>query len=163
GTASRSGDAHRIGRGARQVDRAVSDREPGARRIRRYRGSGARPSGHAVSPDTGPRDHGRRTATLDWRVLTFSATTAVAGAVPFGLAPALRGSKLTVAGAYRDGGRGQAGAGSYRFQHSLIVVETALAVVLLTIGAVLLQTFQQLRQLDLGIRGERVLTFVTPL
>ena len=101
--------------------------------------------------------------TLDWRVLAFSATTAMAAAVTFGLAPALRGSNRTVAGAYRDGGRGQAGAGSYSFRHSLIVVETALAVVLLTIGAMLLQTFQQLRQLDLGLRGERVLTFVTPL
>ena len=63
----------------------------------------------------------------------------------------------------RDGGRGSAGGRSYRFQHSLIVVETALAVVLLTSGGLLLQTFQHLRQLDLGIRRDKVLTFVTPL
>ena len=63
----------------------------------------------------------------------------------------------------RDGGRGSAGGRSHRFQHSLIVVETALAVVLLTTGGLLLQTFQHLRQLNLGIRSEQLLTFVTPL
>lgn len=50
-----------------------------------------------------------------------------------------------------------------RFQHSLIVLETALAVALLASGGLLLQTFQHLRQLDLGIRSDNVLTFVTPL
>jgi hypothetical protein len=59
-------------------------------------------------------------------------------------------------------GRGSASARSYRFQHSLIVVETALAVLLLTMGGLLLQTFHQLRGVDLGIRRENVLTFVTP-
>ena len=34
---------------------------------------------------------------------------------------------------------------------------------LLTSGGLLLQTFQHLRQLDLGIRSEKLLTFVTPL
>jgi predicted permease len=63
----------------------------------------------------------------------------------------------------RDGGRGSAGARSYRLQHSLIVIETALAVLLLTSGAVLLQTFQHLRHLDLGLRSEQLLTFETPL
>jgi predicted permease len=83
--------------------------------------------------------------------------------VVFGLAPAIRGSRIDLLGALRDGGRGHVGARSHRFQHSLIVAETALAVVLLTVGGLLLQTFQHLRQLDLGIRGDRVLTLVTPL
>jgi hypothetical protein len=43
------------------------------------------------------------------------------------------------------------------------VLETALAVILLAIGGLLLQTFRHLRRLDLGIRRERVLTRVTPL
>jgi hypothetical protein len=49
------------------------------------------------------------------------------------------------------------------FRHSLIVVETALAVVLLTCGGLLLQSFQHLRNTDLGIRTDRLLTFETPL
>jgi predicted permease len=101
--------------------------------------------------------------TLDWRVLTFSAAIAVAAGLTFGLAPALGGWRRALQEGLRDGGRGSAGARSHWFQQSLIVVETALAVVLLTSGGLLLQTFQHLRHLDLGILGEQVLTFETPL
>jgi putative ABC transport system permease protein len=101
--------------------------------------------------------------TLDWRVLAVSAAIALAAAVTFGLAPALRGSRLSLEDGLRDGGRGHAGGRSHRVQYSLIVAETALAVLLLTTGGFLLQTFQHLRQLDLGIRSDRILTFVTPL
>jgi predicted permease len=101
--------------------------------------------------------------TLDWRVLAFCAAVAVAAALIFGLVPAISGSRTRLHEGLRDGGRGSSGARSHRFQHSLIVLETALAVILLAIGSLLLQTFQHLRQLDLGIRSERVLTLVTPL
>ena len=101
--------------------------------------------------------------TLDWRMLAFCAAIAVAAALTFGLAPAMSGSRVALHEGLRDGGRGSSGARSHRFQHSLIVLETALAVILLAIGGLLLQTFQHLRQLDLGIRSERVLTLVTPL
>ena len=52
----------------------------------------------------------------------------------------------------RDGGRGSTGARSHWFQHSLIVVETALAVVLLTCGGLLLRTFHHLSHYDIGMR-----------
>jgi len=45
----------------------------------------------------------------------------------------------------------------------LIVVETALAVVLLTCGGLLLQTYHYLRHNDVGMRSERLLTFETPV
>lgn len=100
---------------------------------------------------------------LDWRVLAFSAGAAIAATLIFGLAPALRGSQLAPQDGLREGGRGTAAARSYLFQHSLIIVETALAVLLLTCGGLLLRTFQHLRNADLGIRSERLLTFETPL
>jgi hypothetical protein len=101
--------------------------------------------------------------TLDWRVLAFSAAIAIAAGLTFGLAPALGGSRFALQEGLREGGRGSSGTRSHWFQHSLIVMETALAVVLLTSGGLLLQTFQHLRRLDLGIRSEKLLTFVTPL
>ena len=101
--------------------------------------------------------------TLDWRVLAFSATIAVAAGLTFGLVPALSWSRVALEEGLREGGRGAAGARSHWFQHSLIVIETALAVVMLTSGGLLLQTFQHLRQLDLGIRRENLLTLETPL
>lgn len=110
-----------------------------------------------------PEAMGTARLTLDWRVLAFSAAVAVAAALTFGLAPALRGSRLVPQDGLRDGGRGTTGTRSQWLQHSLIVVETALAVVLLTCGGLLLQTFQHLRNTDLGFRSERLLTFETHL
>ena len=101
--------------------------------------------------------------TLDWRVLLFAVVIAVAAGLTFGLTPALGSSRIALQADLRDGGRGSAGTRSYRFQHLLIVIETALAVVLLTTGGLLLQTFQHLQQLNLGIRSQQLLTFVTPL
>src|SRR5262249_58623938 len=63
----------------------------------------------------------------------------------------------------REGGRGAAGARSHWFQHSLIVIETALAVALLTSGGLLLETFRHLRNTDLGLRREKLLTLEIPL
>jgi predicted permease len=110
-----------------------------------------------------PEAMGATRLTLDWRVLAFSAAAAAAATLTFGLVPALRGSRTAPQDAIRDGGRGRAGARSHWFQHSLIVVETALAVVLLTCCGLLLQTFQHLRNKDVGFRSERLLTFETPL
>ncbi|MCI0363489.1 MAG: ABC transporter permease [Phycisphaerales bacterium] len=110
-----------------------------------------------------PETMGTARLTLDWRVLAFSAAAAIAAALIFGLAPALGGSRVAPQEGLRDGGRGAAGPRSHWFQYSLIMVETALAVVLLTCGGLLLQTFQHLRNTDLGIRSEKLLTFETPL
>ncbi|RPJ50055.1 MAG: FtsX-like permease family protein, partial [Acidobacteria bacterium] len=110
-----------------------------------------------------PETMGTVRITPDWRVLAFSASVAIAAGLTFGLVPALRGSRLAPQEGLREGGRGTAGARSHWFQHSLIIIETALAVVLLTSGGLLLQTFQHLRNTDLGIRSEKLLTFETPL
>jgi predicted permease len=110
-----------------------------------------------------PETMGPLRLTLDWRVLAFSAASAIAAALTFGLVPALRGSRIGPQDGLREGGRGAAGARSYWLQHSLIVIETALAVALLTSGGLLLQTFQHLRNTDLGVRREKLLTFETPL
>jgi putative ABC transport system permease protein len=110
-----------------------------------------------------PEAMGAVRLTLDWRVLAFSACAAIVAALTFGLAPALRGSRVAPQEGLRDGGRGTAGARSHWFQHALIVVETALAVALLTCGGLLLQTFQHLRNTDIGFRSDRLLTFETQL
>jgi putative ABC transport system permease protein len=110
-----------------------------------------------------PEAMGALHLTLDWRVLAFSAAVGITAALVFGLAPALRGSRVAPHEGLRDGGRGTTGPRSHWFRHALIIVETALAVVLLTCGALLVQSFQQLRNTDLGFRPERLLTFETPL
>ena len=76
---------------------------------------------------------------IDWRVLAFSAAVAIAAGLTFGLVPALRGSRLAPLDRLREGGRGAAGTRSHWLQHSFIVIETALAVALLTSAGLLLQ------------------------
>jgi putative ABC transport system permease protein len=110
-----------------------------------------------------PESMGPVRLTLDWRVLAFSTAVTIAAALVFGLAPALRGSRFALQEGLRDRGRGATGPRSHWFQYSLIMVETAVAVVLLTCGGLLLQTFLHLRNTDLGIRSEKLLTFETPL
>jgi len=110
-----------------------------------------------------PETMGPVRLTLDWRVLAFSSAAAIAAALAFGLTPALRGSRTGALDELREGGRGATGAPSYWLQHSLIVIETALAVALLTSGGLLLETFWHLRNTDLGVRQEQLLTFETPL
>ena len=101
--------------------------------------------------------------TLDERVLAAAVAFTVASALICGLLPAFRSAELAIQDTMRDGGRGQIGPRTHRLQHALIVAQTALAVALLTTGALLLQTFQRLQQIDLGIRREQVVTLVTPL
>ena len=110
-----------------------------------------------------PEAMGAARLTLDWRVLGFCAAVAVAAALTFGLAPAFRGSRLDPQEGLRNRGRGSAGARSHRFQHSLIIVETALAVTVLTCGGLLLQAFRHLRNTDVGFRSEKLLTFEMPM
>ena len=110
-----------------------------------------------------PETMGPARLALDGRVLAFSAGVAVAVALISGLVPALRGSRISPQDGLREGGRGTAGASRHWLQHSLILVEVALAVVLLTSGGLLLQTFQRLANTDLGLRAEKLLTFEMPL
>ena len=110
-----------------------------------------------------PESMGPLRLVLDWRVLTFAAATTTAAAVIFGAGPALRVSRAAPQATLREGGRGTTGPRGYRVQNSLVIAETAIAVVLLTCGGLLLQTFLHLRNIDLGIRSERLLTFETPL
>lgn len=110
-----------------------------------------------------PESMGAAHLTLDWRVLAFAASVGIVAALVFGLGPALRASRVAPQQGLRDGGRGTIGPRTQWFRHILIVIETAFAVVLLTCGGLLLQAFQHLRNIDLGMRSEKLLTFETPL
>lgn len=101
--------------------------------------------------------------TLDWRVLAFTAAMAVAATVVFALVPALRGTQVSPHERLRDGGRGSTGPRSRWVQHALVVVETALAVLLLTSGGLLLETLQRLRHTEMGLESRNLLTFETAL
>jgi putative ABC transport system permease protein len=97
---------------------------------------------------------------LDGRTLASAAVIAIATAMLFGLAPALRTD---------IGGRGEAlkaGRGATRGDNgrrTLVVAQVAMTLVLLVATGLLLQTFYQLRYANLGLAPERILTLRTPL
>jgi len=94
---------------------------------------------------------------VDWRVLVFAAGASLGAVLLFGLTPALRASRVDP-DALRDGGRGAgSGRGSRRFGSTLVVVQTAVAMVLLVAGGVLLRSVASMQSLDLGYDTEGIL------
>lgn len=100
---------------------------------------------------------------MDWRVLAFVTALSILTGLAFGLAPALRASKLDLAESVKAGGQRTSDAAGINLRSSLIVGEVALAVVLVVGAGLLIKTLWRLMQVNPGFRGEHVLTVrVTP-
>jgi putative ABC transport system permease protein len=98
-------------------------------------------------------------ATVDVRVLVFTALVAIATTVVFSLAPAFRLLRPSVTDAMKEGGpNATTGGGRRRFRNGLVVVEMALAVVLLVGAGLMLRTLWSLQRVDLGLNPAGVLT-----
>ena len=98
-------------------------------------------------------------ATIDTRVLLFTALVAMATTVLFSLAPAFRLLRPGMTDAMKEGGPNATTGGSRRrFRNGLVVVEMALAVVLLIGAGLTLRTLWSLQRVDLGLNPAGVLT-----
>jgi putative ABC transport system permease protein len=95
---------------------------------------------------------------LDWRVLAFAASAAVAAALVFGLVPALRLSSTDATEVLREGGHGTGSARLRRSQGVLVLAECAMALVLLTSAGLLLKSLNRLQSVDPGFDPRNVLT-----
>ncbi len=110
----------------------------------------------AMAPPGTPRIE---EVSMDARVLAFTAVASLGAALLFGLLPALRASRTDVQAALKEGGRGgDGGVHGRRLRSALVVVQVALALVMLIGAGLLLRTFQQLNAVDLGFDPERLLT-----
>lgn len=97
---------------------------------------------------------------VDWRVLGFTMLIAAATGLLFGIFPALQISRSTFAGALNESGRSRsAGAHRSRVRSSLVVSETALALLLLVGAGLLLRSLWRLHRVDPGFVTDRVVTF----
>ena len=97
--------------------------------------------------------------TLDGRVLGFTLVVSLVTAVLFGLSPALRASKPDVHEMLKVGTiRSSTGLSRQRLQRTLVVVQVALASVLLVGCGLLLQSLYRLMTHDPGFNPEHVLT-----
>jgi predicted permease len=95
---------------------------------------------------------------VDVRVLAFAAVASTAAAITFGLAPALRVSSATDARTLRTGVRDTGPARLRARRGALIVVECALAAVLLAGAGLLLKSLLRLSSIDPGFDPSGVLT-----
>jgi len=96
---------------------------------------------------------------LDWQVTGFALLAAVVTGLLCGLIPAIAAAHTGVSEALKEGGRtGTAGGGHARLRSALVVVETAVALILLTASGLLLRSFEKLRAVDLGLRVDHMLT-----
>lgn len=92
------------------------------------------------------------------RVVLVALATAVLAGLVFGLFPVLRAS--VDYNALREGGRGLTASRRQHFaRNALVAGQMAMALVLLAAGALLLQSYVNLRRVDDGIREAGVLTF----
>jgi predicted permease len=99
---------------------------------------------------------------FDWRVLSFTLATTVITGILFGLAPALQATRVDVNPALREESRSSTSSRS-RLRSVLVVAEVALAFVLLIGSALLIRTFYNLQQVDMGFNPKNVLTFQVAL
>jgi putative ABC transport system permease protein len=96
-------------------------------------------------------------AAVDARVLAFALGLTAAASLLAGAVPALLASRPALTDTLGEGAR-TAGAGRHRGLRALLVgAEAAVAVVLLSGAGLLVQTFQNLRRLDLGFEPRGVL------
>ncbi|HSE34207.1 MAG TPA: ABC transporter permease [Pyrinomonadaceae bacterium] len=97
---------------------------------------------------------------LDWRVFVFTFALSVLTGIVFGLAPALTASKVDLINALRNNRPcGLMSFGLRSLRGWLVVVELALAVVLMLGAGLLVRSFNKLMTVDLGFDRENVLTF----
>ncbi|HEX2162358.1 MAG TPA: ABC transporter permease [Thermoanaerobaculia bacterium] len=94
---------------------------------------------------------------LDGRVIGFGLLLAVATALVFGLFPAWRTARVEPQTALR-GGRGEVAADGGRLRAALVVVEVALAVVLVIGAGLMTRSFLSLLRVEPGFEPERALT-----
>jgi predicted permease len=95
---------------------------------------------------------------LDAHVLLFTLGISMFAGILFGLAPAIKISRPDLQETLREGGRGASGT-RHRAQGALVVVEMAMALVLLIGAGLLIRSLSALWNVDPGFRPDNVLTF----
>jgi predicted permease len=101
---------------------------------------------------------------MDGRVLLFTLSLSLLSGILFGLAPALRISRLDLNSTLKDATRGSAGTSAVwgrgnNVRRLLVISELALSVVLLIGAGLLIRSFARLQNLQPGFEPRGVLTF----
>jgi putative ABC transport system permease protein len=95
---------------------------------------------------------------IDGTVLVFTTGIAVLTGLLFGLVPAWQASRTDVQKTLKEGNRSGQGGGHRRLHGALVVVEMAMAMILLLGTGLMLKSFWLVLQADGGFNPDRVLT-----
>lgn len=109
----------------------------------------------AIAPENLPRLNAVR---IDLQVLGFSILAGLISAVIFGIVPAIRTAKPNLIDILRTSGRNVA-LGAAGLRNAVVVVEVALAFVLLIGSGLMFRTFLAIQRVDLGFDPRGLLTF----
>ena len=90
-------------------------------------------------------------AALDWRVLAFALAATVATGLAFGIVPALGASRVRLGEALKSGG--ERGTRSGRIRSALVVMQVALATVLVVSSALMIASLRTLLDADVGLHN----------
>ena len=111
----------------------------------------------ALSPGDIPR---LEEVSVDRTALLFALGLVLLTPLVFGLAPALRLARVSLADVLRQGGRGESGSPRRGVGRSaLLVAEVALSLMLLLGAGLLLRSFAAMQSVDPGFRAEGLATF----
>ena len=97
-------------------------------------------------------------APLDWRVFAFTAVVVVLAGVVFGIAPAMRTTRADINDVLKETSRSVAGSRSV-LGKSLLVVQVAMSLVLVTGAGLFLRTLDNLRAVDVGFDPANLVLF----
>ena len=95
---------------------------------------------------------------FDWRVAAFLIAITGTTGILFGIAPALRATRLNVSAALKETSRSVAGSRN-TLTKALLVMQVAVSVVLLIGAGLFLRTLANLRQIDVGFNPHNIVLF----
>lgn len=97
-------------------------------------------------------------AEVDGRVVAFTAAVALTTALLFGLAPALRATRVDLTEALKAGARSISGGSGTRMPRLLVILQVALSLVLVTGTGLLVRSLQNALRIHLGFQQQHVIS-----
>ncbi len=96
--------------------------------------------------------------TVDGTVLSFTVLVTLLTPVVFGLVPALSASRTNLADNIKEGSQGGGDRSSLKGRRALVVIEVVMAIVLISGTGLMVRSFMQVQQVDLGFHADELLT-----
>ncbi len=94
---------------------------------------------------------------VDMRVALFTVGLSLVTALLFGLVPALRATRLDLVGALKEGSAASGRTGRSGMRNTLVVVQVALSLVLLTAAGLFLRSLRNASSIDIGFKPGNIL------